>query len=913
MAQDQSTFNGAAYLAANPDVARAGLDPWYHYQAYGQREGRQATFDAAPTPLFGGLRPSSSQPQYNDELAFNEQAYLAANPDVAKAGIDPWTHYQQYGIKEGRQASFDQAGASSNPVQNEYTFNSAAYLAANPDVAAQLGRPMVETAWQHYINSGKNEGRQAIFDRPVTPASPSEWVAQTYGANDYDPGRTYYTDPKTGNVYNVRTVADRNTGETSLDFENAQRVASGAALNDPFLQVSGLASDPVKAQELYSLKETNPNAYYKTVADKLQNQIFQGYYSNANTDAQINALDKIKSLDPAAYYENKIKSIGHNIGWNIGQNTNDRNAPKIEELKSLIPEAIKAGLNPQQINSLVNQTSSEASAANQQRIANEAASGNFYTQSLLGALKVGGLALGAYGLDTALAAGLTAGGTGLTGGTGGAGGLLNAGAGGAFNLSGAAATQSALGLGSAPAGLLTSSVGLGGTAGAGSLAGIAGSAAAAGLGNLGTGLTAEQLAQYTGSNLGTSPTGTNMEEFANYFDLGFSDQAAADANWEQLMAEYNQAGGYAGSYSPEGYGIADGYALGDPTEIANFTGEVAAGALPGSTLAQFASLAKQYGPTVAKSLLSSGLKGLAGGARTGTGSGLGDLLGGLAGGATSMYLTQQQRQAIQNAYNQQAATVQAAGQRAESLASFTPVGMTTAFGQSNFQFDPATGKLTSAGYTPTAQVAGQVQNLFGLGAQALPTTTNTQAVQQNYIAQQQGLLAPTREQQLAQLRNRQYQRGTTGLATGGTQAGYTANAQGLMATNPEMAAYYNALAQQDAALAANAPTYAQNLLNQQIATGTGLFGAANTLEGYAQQPLSLSTDLGKIQAAAGASAGQLGLTGATKAADLTAQGALLANAAMQGTYNQLGTTAGQFGQMAGNLLSQNPTIAEWLK
>ncbi len=276
------------------------------------------------------------------------------------------------------------------------------------------------------------------------------------------------------------------------------------------------------------------------------------------------------------------------------------------------------------------------------------------------------------------------------------------------------------------------------------------------------------------------------------------------------------------------------------------------------------------------------------------------------------YLSAQQRQAIQNAYNQQAQQVGLAAARAQQQATFKPVGITTAFGQSQFQVDPATGQLVSAGYTPTAQTSQQIQNLFGLGAQALPTTADTQAIQQQYIAQQQGLLAPGREQQLAQLRNRHYQRDTGGLATGGTVAGYAPGAAGLMQTNPEMAAYYNALAREDAALSANAPTYAQNLLNAQINTGTGLFGAANTLEGYARQPLALSTDLAKAQAASGAYAGQLGLTGQRQAAQLAAEGALLGNAAMQGTYNQLGQVATGVGNTVGGLFGQIPAIQNWL-
>jgi hypothetical protein len=328
-------------------------------------------------------------------------------------------------------------------------------------------------------------------------------------------------------------------------------------------------------------------------------------------------------------------------------------------------------------------------------------------------------------------------------------------------------------------------------------------------------------------------------------------------------------------------------------------------------------LTKQYGTQAVKSLIGSTTGGASGGARRAqlrsqgySDSQIDTILGttGLLGAGANYFLNQNQLGKLDTAYSQNVAAQQAAAQQAQQQASFTPVGMTTAFGQSNFQFDPTTGKMTAAGYTPTEQVAGQVQNLFGLGAQALPTTANTQDVQQQYIAQQQGLLAPGREQQLAQLRNRQYQRGTTGLATGGTMAGYTPNAQGLMATNPEMAAYYNAQAQQNAALAANAPTYAQNLLNQQIATGTGLFGAANTLEQYAQQPLALSSSLGAAGAGAGAKAGYYGLLGAQGAQATQLQGQLAniygQGAALGSVVNPLVTAAGQgVGSVLGNWLS----------
>ena len=97
---------------------------------------------------------------------------------------------------------------------------------------------------------------------------------------------------------------------------------------------------------------------------------------------------------------------------------------------------------------------------------------------------------------------------------------LNAGAPtvGAYSPSGAAATQSSLGLGYAPTGLETSSIGMGGTTGAGSLAGITSSETAAGLGgaSLGTGLTAQQLAQYEGA----SKTGLSALQKAQLLRMG---------------------------------------------------------------------------------------------------------------------------------------------------------------------------------------------------------------------------------------------------------------------------------------------------------------------------------------------------------------------------------------------------------
>lgn len=217
-------------------------------------------------------------------------------------------------------------------------------------------------------------------------------------------------------------------------------------------------------------------------------------------------------------------------------------------------------------------------------------------------------------------------------------------------------------------------------------------------------------------------------------------------------------------------------------------------------------------------------------------------------------------------------------QLAADAAKFRPVGITSRFGTSNFGFDSA-GNLTSAGYAPSAELKAyqdflasqmpqtqqDVQGLLGLGRGYL--AQSPQDVRQEYIAQQQALLAPENEQALAGIRNRLFQTGRSGLATGATEAG------NLAATNPEMAAYYNALAKQNLQLAAGA----ENAAQQRIGFGQGLLSSAYspfqtnlglqaTTEQLAQSPLTIGSELGGRAVQGGAAAGQALLTGGLSAA-----------------------------------------------
>jgi len=213
---------------------------------------------------------------------------------------------------------------------------------------------------------------------------------------------------------------DQHYFKSNPNATSPEEIAYEASMN-PDIQGTFLAEDPEKTLQLYKLKSTNPNEYYNQLAKTLSDAAFTQYSINEMGHAKVfeDRLEAIKAANPEAYYSAKLTNLGREAGWQIGQNTDPSGAYK--QIQALLPEAQKAGLSADQINSLVGTSANNANAQNQSRIANEAASGNCWTENLIGALKVGALSLGAYGLDTALTAGAAA--AGSAGSAGGAGGM----------------------------------------------------------------------------------------------------------------------------------------------------------------------------------------------------------------------------------------------------------------------------------------------------------------------------------------------------------------------------------------------------------------------------------------------------------------------------------------------------------
>jgi len=476
-------------------------------------------------------------------------------------------------------------------------------------------------------------------------------------------------------------------------------------------------------------------------------------------------------------------------------------------------------------------------------------------------------------------------GTGLLGSTAGMGGgtgITVAGAGGLGGATGAAGLEGALGTGltTTGAGLGVEGTGAGITAGTG-LTGtgvLTGSALGTGLLGTGTGaLTGTGV--LTGSTLGTTllGTGTGTGVTGGVTGLG-TGTLGTGALTTGVGTGLTTVG------TGLGTGVGTGVGTGLGTTLSGVTTGVGTGVGTG------------LGTAVGTGLAGTGLGGL-------TAAQLGSLLSSgltLGGGLLQQQTSKEAALAAQQRIDAETAAAKAAAQ-------FRPVGMTTRFGTSQFQVDPRTGQITSAGYTlsPEAKAAQDqlvklaeaglvqanqaqqqfaplqtgAQSLFALGNKYL--AQNPEQVAQNYMAQQLALLQPGRELELANLQNKLQQQGRAGLSVsqGGTYG----------ATTPELQALYNARAMQEAQLAANAQQAGQ----QQVQFGAGLLGTGaqtmgqyyagqqaayapyttalgqvQALETAAQQPLTMGINLGQISSQAGANVGKLGLTGAGQSVDL---------------------------------------------
>jgi hypothetical protein len=248
--------------------------------------------------------------------------------------------------------------------------------------------------------------------------------------------------------------------------------------------------------------------------------------------------------------------------------------------------------------------------------------------------------------------------------------------------------------------------------------------------------------------------------------------------------------------------------------------------------------------------------------------------------------------------NKAARTAANAQLRAAEIAAeeqrFRPVGVTTRFGKSQFQFDPE-GRLSGAGYEASPEILAlqdrlsalygdslglaemapeTAQGLFNLGTGYL--SESPEAARQRIFNQLQAVREPAQMREEQRLGAGVFGRGRAGL-----------NISGM--GQPELFALAQAREEQRASDALAAEQQAQ----QQIGFGTGLlstayqlpvqalspfqaqFGTQQLLEEAARAPLDIGAQLGGRSAQAGANVGNTLLQGGQAAANLRLQGSLV--------------------------------------
>ena len=149
-------FDGDLYLRQNPDVAKSGLKPLTHYVKYGKAEGR----------AYPKIRPSmKDDPDYLRILRsgyFDPEWYLMKYPDLVGSQYTPLEHFLDFGVWEGRDPG---------PF-----FSTSWYWAQYPDIVGT--NPLL-----HYLDFGKAEGRS-----PAPPKNGIEAASSVYASiRDLDP------------------------------------------------------------------------------------------------------------------------------------------------------------------------------------------------------------------------------------------------------------------------------------------------------------------------------------------------------------------------------------------------------------------------------------------------------------------------------------------------------------------------------------------------------------------------------------------------------------------------------------------------------------------------------------------------------------------------------------------------------
>jgi hypothetical protein len=223
----------------------------------------------------------------------------------------------------------------------------------------------------------------------------------------------FYTDPNTGNIYENKSI-DFETGQVKYTpYLNLDDIKGDYALElkANYLGHPAIGNDTIQElRGLIDLKKSNPQEYQKASASLIGDMAFNLWQGNSPYAAElVSELEKIKDVNPEAYYAADIALTAKQMGHNAANGAPDRNAPMQQDLQNIYGEAVNSGLSPEFINQTINQNYQTTAANRAKTNATNAASGgagfNFKTDMLPGLKLVGSALLGAYGAEYLGAAG----------------------------------------------------------------------------------------------------------------------------------------------------------------------------------------------------------------------------------------------------------------------------------------------------------------------------------------------------------------------------------------------------------------------------------------------------------------------------------------------------------------------------
>lgn len=214
-------------------------------------------------------------------------------------------------------------------------------------------------------------------------------------SSDYDPKTDAYTGMPSrfakGGIASIPRFSDgggpESEGKVFVGDENSGKWVDPSEVNtkteDPFLgnpdfqNLSyGQMQDTDRLKDLNALKETDQKAYNSQLMGLLNESLKEQYNTNFNYEPTWKQFKSLQESDPAAWHKHQLDWLGHQQGWQIGQNTSERNVAGLPVIQDEIEQAKKAGLSKEDIDSVLNRSSQKANLQNQQRIINEQQAGH---------------------------------------------------------------------------------------------------------------------------------------------------------------------------------------------------------------------------------------------------------------------------------------------------------------------------------------------------------------------------------------------------------------------------------------------------------------------------------------------------------------------------------------------------------